>query len=294
MEILRSLLFTPGHREAMVAKAPALTADAVILDFEDGVPPANKIDARRVVSEALRRPRAGGGPAYLVRVNSAASGLQRDDLRAVVGPGLVAIVLPKVEDRSEISNAAHLIGDLERESGLEPGVVKLIGAIESARGLHRCAEIAEADARMIALFFGAEDFAFDLGLPVSRSGPGRELLYARSAVVNAGAMARLQVVDQVWTDFHDLAGLQADAVAGRDMGFTGKCLIHPVQIEIVNKVFAPSPQEVALAQRVVAAYEEALAAGVGAVMLGGQLVELPVVLRAQRTLRVHASVSAGR
>lgn len=292
--LLRSLLFSPGQRQNMVDKALVTDADAVILDFEDGVPPAEKDAARERVSAALRRPVDGPGPIRLVRVNPAATGRLEGDLEAIVGSGLDAVLLPKVEHPDGIRSLARGLDDLEPKAGLPPGRVAIVVAIESARGIHAAVDILTASERIIAVMFGAEDLALDLGLSVRRSGAGQEMLYARSAVVTAAAIARVQPLDQVWLDFRDLDGLRANAIAGRDLGFAGKCLIHPAQIAIVNEVFSPSPEDVELARRVVAAFEEAKAAGIGAVMLGGQLVELPIVERAARTLRAHAAISARR
>jgi citrate lyase subunit beta/citryl-CoA lyase len=142
--------------------------------------------------------------------------------------------------------------------------------------------------------FGAEDLALDIGLPVRRRGAGQEMLYGRSALVMAAAIARVRPLDQVWLDFRDLDGLRAEAEAGRHLGFTGKCLIHPGQIAIVNEVFSPSREDVDLAGRVVDAFLEAKAAGIGAVMLGGQLVELPIVERAQRTIEAYELIASRR
>jgi citrate lyase subunit beta/citryl-CoA lyase len=285
-------MFSPGQREKMVDKALGLEADAIILDFEDGVPPAEKDAAREIVGAALRRPVNPPSPLRFVRVNPAASGRLEGDVEAIVGPGLDAVLLPKVEHPDEVRDLERLLTAMERGQGRAAEPVGIVIAIESARGVHLATEILTASDRIMAVMFGAEDFALDLGLPVRRTGPGHELLYARSAVVTAAAIARVQPLDQVWLDFHDLDGLRADAVNGRQLGFAGKCLIHPAQIEIVNEVFSPSGEDIELAQRVVDAFEEAKASGIGAVMLGGQLVELPIVERALRTLSAQAAISA--
>ncbi|HET7636107.1 MAG TPA: CoA ester lyase [Candidatus Limnocylindria bacterium] len=255
--LLRSVMFSPGQREKMVDKALGLEADAIILDFEDGVPPAEKDAAREIVGAALRRPVNPPSPLRFVRVNPAASGRLEGDVEAIVGPGLDAVLLPKVEHPDEVRDLERLLTAMEPGQGRAAEPVGIVIAIESARGVHLATEILTASDRIMAVMFGAEDFALDLGLPVRRTGPGHELLYARSAVVTAAAIARVQPLDQVWLDFHDLDGLRADAVNGRQLGFAGKCLIHPAQIEIVNEVFSPSGEDIELAQRVVDAFEEA-------------------------------------
>lgn len=288
---LRSLLFTPGHREHMVGKALELDADAVILDLEDGVPWPQKQAARDGVVSAIATPRSPLGPTRLVRVNAAETGLLEQDLDAVVRPGLDGIVLPKLEDPRLLDTVGTHLDQLEADRGIERGSIGLLGAIESARGISRATSIATASGRLVGLLFGAEDFALDLGLPVARTDAGQELLFARSALVVAAAEGRILAIDQVWTAIHDLDGLRRDALSARALGFAGKCLIHPGQIATVNEVFRPSPEEIELAERVVAAYDEARSQGIGATMLGGQLVELPIVERATRLIRLNDSIS---
>ena len=290
LEVLRSLIFSPGQRQKMVDKAPDLAADGVIFDLEDGVPPQEKAAARQIVAAALSRPSAADEPARLVRVNARASGFYEDDLAAILRPGLDAVLLPKVEGPDEVLNLESALSAGELSAGIIAGTIRVVVALESALGVHRGVDILSASERVVAVMFGAEDFALDLGLPVARVGHGHELLHARSAVVAAAVIGRVAALDQVWLDYRDLDGLRSDAVAGRQLGFAGKCLIHPSQIDIVNEVFSPSAEDVELAERVVAAFNEAFAAGIGAVMLGGQLVELPIVERAQRTLRLSAKL----
>lgn len=277
----------------MVEKAFGLDADAVILDLEDGVPPAEKDVARGHVSAALRAHGTRQRPVTVVRVNHGGTGRLEGDLEAVVGPGLGAILLPKVESPEEVGDLGVQLARLERTTNLEFGATGIIVAIESAVGLARAGEITCADPRIVAVMFGAEDFALDLGLPVQRLGPGQELIHARSVIVLAAAVARIQALDQVWLNFHDAEGLRSEAISGRHLGFTGKCLIHPSQIEIVNEVFSPSDADVELAREIVEAFESAQATGIGAVMLRGQLVELPIVERALTTLRAHDTLRHG-
>jgi citrate lyase beta subunit len=199
-----------------------------------------------------------------------------------------------VEHPEEINTLDRALGQLETRIGLEAGSIAIVAAIESARGIANAVHILCASQRLEAVMFGAEDLALDLGLPVRRRGAGQEMLHARSTLVLAAAIGRVQPLDQVWLDFRDVDGLRAEALAGRDMGFAGKCLIHPGQIASVNEIFSPSSDDVQVAQMIVAAFEEAKATGIGAVMLGGQLVELPIVERAQQTLRAHAAIAARR
>ena len=273
MDRARSLLFVPGHRRSMVDKALALDAlDVALLDLEDGVPLAEKDAARRLVTDALARPR--GGPLRFVRVNRVGSAELERDLEAIARPGLDGILLSKVERADEVLAVAM------RARG-----VRLIAAIESARGLLAAPAIAAASSQVAGLMFGAEDYANDLGLTVALEGEAREMRYARAAVVVAAAAARVAAFDGVWVDIPDLVGLRRDALLARQLGFRGKSLIHPSHIAIVDEVFSPGEGEVAWARRVVAASEEAARDGRAAVALDGRLVDPPVVERARRVLR---------
>lgn len=295
VQLLRSLMFTPGQRQSMIDKALALgdgAPDAIMFDFEDSVPPDQKDLARDLVGKALERPRASDGAAFIVRVNSSATGRQIADMRAVVGPNLFGILLPKIEWPHEVATAAAVLDDLEREAGLPQGGIALIAAIESARGVHGVAAIAQSSPRLRGLMFGAEDYARDLGLPVVRTGAAWELIFARSSLVNAAALGRLFTMDQVHMDFRDVDGERRDAVASRAVGFSGKCAIHPSQVAIINEVFSPTPEEVAHARAVADAFDRALAAGIGCVMLGGQVVEQPILDRARQVLRFHEAIEA--
>lgn len=294
MDFIRSLLSVPGQRQNMIDKAFTLEPDGMIFDLEDAVPPAMKDTAREMVAAALRRPRDATSKARFVRVNGSATDLIETDMRAVVHERLDGIVLPKVETVAEIEHVDARLTSLERERGLRSGQVRLLVSIESAKGLRWVDDIVVASPRILAVFMGGEDFALDLGLPVVRTGAGQEQIYARSRVMIAGAMARIFSVDQGSMDFRDLDAYRRHVQGSRQLGFTSGWCIHPNQIPIANEVFSPTPEEVELSRRVVAAFDDARAQGLGAVMMGGQFVELPIVERAQRTLRLHEAITARR
>jgi citrate lyase subunit beta/citryl-CoA lyase len=290
-------MFTPGQRQNMIDKAMTLgeaAPDAIMFDFEDAVPLGQKDIARDCVAAALRRPRGANDPARIVRVNSSATGRQIADMRAVVGSTLFAILLPKVEHRHEVLAAAMVLDDLERSSGVEHGRIGLIAAIESGRGLHNAVDIALSSPRLRGLMFGAEDYARDLGLPVVRTGAAWDLIFARSTLVNAAAIARLFTMDQVHMNFRDIDAERLDAVNSRQLGFSGKAAIHPSQVPILNQVFSPTPGEVEHARRVLAAFEDAKAEGLGCVMMGGQVVEQPILERAEQVVRLHEAIELRR
>jgi citrate lyase subunit beta/citryl-CoA lyase len=293
LDILRSLMFTPGQRQNMIEKALALgeeSPDAIMFDFEDSVPPDQKDLARELVGAALGRSFPANAPSFIVRVNSVATGRQSADMRAVISPNLFAILLPKVDRPEDVVAADAVLSLLEQEAGLPAGKIGLIAAIESARAIHCVVDIALSTSRLKGLMFGAEDYARDLGLPVARTGPGWDLLFARSAIINAAAMASLFTMDQVHMNFKDQDAERSDAIASRQLGFSGKCAIHPSQIPILNSLFSPTADEVEHARKVVAAFQEAAAAGIGCVMLGGQVVEQPILERAQRIIQTQKAI----
>lgn len=283
-------MFVPAHRERMVQRALGLgefgpsALDAAILDLEDGVPPASKEEARRLVSEVLGGP-ATGGPLRLVRIQRALGDAGEADLDAVVRPGLDGIVAPKVRRAEEIAWLVDELAARERSASIPVGTVRVFPSIESAAALIDASRIAAASPRVAGIVFGSEDFALDLGLPTRREGEAADLLYARSAIVVAAVSAGKVAIDGIWPDIEDAAGLRADSLRARRLGFAGKTLIHPDQVAVVNEIFSPTDAELEHARRVVRAFDEALGRGEGAVALDGQMLDAPVVDRARRVLR---------
>lgn len=290
---LRSWMFVPGHRQRMIDKSFSLDAlDAVLLDIEDGVAPAEKDTARRQIGASLdglqkqvaNAQTAVRTPSRYVRVNAVGHERMRADLAEVIRPTLEGLALPKMESPAQVRMVAEILDRRETQMGLPIGSIHLLLAIESPKGLMNAYELATASARVIGLMFGAEDFGKELGLPFCREGEAADMLYARSALVTAAAAANVQAVDGVWPNLQDTEGLQAFALQSRRLGFTGMSLIHPSQIGPVNAAFTPTADEMEYCRKVVAAYEEAVARGDGAVAFGGQLLDRPIVERAQRTL----------
>ena len=289
---MRSLMFVPAHRERMVDRALGLgefgasELDVAILDLEDGVPPAAKDEARRRIVDVLARAsRDGRSPIRFVRIRRALSDDGAGDLEAVVRPGLAGIMAPKVRRPDEVAWLAERLDALEQGAKIAHGTVRIIPSIESAAALIEAPRIAKASDRVAGLAFGSEDFALDLGLPTKREGEAADLLYARSATVVAAVSAGKLPFDGIWPDIKDAAGLHADALRARRLGFAGKTLIHPDQIAVVNKVFSPTPAEIEEARRVVHAFDDAVARGEGAVAVDGRMLDAPVVDRARRVLR---------
>ena len=291
---LRSMLFTPGNRPRMVAKVATFGADAVILDLEDAVPLAEKEATRPVVRAAL--PTLAGGPPRYVRVNALETGLTGGDLEAIVCADLDGVKLPKVETADDLLEVDRLLSDLEAERGLEVGQIDLIPSIETARGVLNARSIAEAGSRARLLSFGAGDFCRDVGVRFTGNlwePDGLELLFARSQIVLASRAAGLEPpLDTVWLDVRDHAGLEQDARAAYRLGFQGKMAIHPGQVPIINEVFSPTAEEIDYARRVVAAFEQAEAAGSASIAVDGRLVDYPIVIKARWVLERARSFEA--
>ena len=295
--LLRSWMFVPGNRQRMLEKSLGTAVDAVMMDIEDGVAPGEKDTARQQIAACLdqvaARIKAEGKvrtPARFVRINAVGHERMRDDLALVLRPGLEGLVLPKLENPSQIKTVEEILDRREPELGLARGSVRLLIAIESPRGMYNALAIASASPRVIGLMFGAEDFSRELSLPLRREGEARDLLYARSALVMAACCAHVQVVDGVWTDLQDPEGLKVFAKQSRRLGFSGMSLIHPSQANDVNAAFTPTADELDYARRVLKAFDEAHARGEGAVAFGGQLLDLPIVDRARQTLDLAKSL----
>ena len=281
MILHRSLLFVPGARADLLEKAARFPADVLCIDLEESVLPEEKGAARALAAEAAAKLAAAGRTVH-VRVNSIRSGETRDDLAAVVRPGLAGVLLAKTESPQDVRDIDVLLREQELAHGIKAGAIELIVAIESAHGLLRCQEISGASTRLAALTLGGEDFAFDLG--VQRTREGRELEYARAHVATCARAANLIALDTPWADIPDIEGLVADAERAKALGFSGKYVIHPSHIEPVQRVFSPSEEEVAYARRLLQAWEEAQAQGLGAVQLDGRMVDRPIAERARRVI----------
>ncbi len=286
MPAYRSWLFAPGNHARRVEKVFTLGADAVILDLEDAVPIAEKTRTRAAVAAAV--PTEHAGRTY-VRVNDFATDWCVGDLSAAVVPGLAGVVLPKVEDRVQAVAADWLISHLERAHGMPVGGIELVPIIETGRGLAAAREIAAATPRVKRICFGAGDFAKDMGIRWTRD--EWEFHTARSEVVLASRLAGIEPpIDTVWIEIADMPGLTASTERVRDMGFQGKLCIHPNQVPVVNDVFTPTADEIAFAEKVVAAFADAEAAGAAAIQLDGRMIDYPIVDAAKRTLALVAAI----
>lgn len=283
MFTIRSMLFVPADQPERIAKALGSFADTVTVDLEDGVAPDHKDLARRT---ALRVLPAADRTGVLLRINGNQSPWQEQDLEVVTMllPLLAAVVVPKVESAAEVHALAEVLLHAEEAAGLPIGGVKIVPICESARGVLAATEIAAASERVWALVFGPLDLGTQLG--VQPTVEGREFLHARSQLVLASAAAGLQgPVDGPHADLFDDDGLRRSTVASRDLGFSGRVVLHPRQLAVVQPLFVPSDDEIHWARTVIAASERASAAGLGAVRTAeGAFIDRPVVLRAERIL----------
>lgn len=281
MNLLRSFLFVPGHHPRRIAKALDSGADAVIIDLEDAVPPAEKQAARANAAAALVD---GGRPAAFVRVNGATDPGCLDDLEAVARPGLAGIVVPKAESAAQLHALDWAITQLEERQGLRSGTIELVPLVESARGVEDARALAESAARVRRLTFGVADYSLDLGLQADPQEAG--LAYLRARLVHASrAAGREAPIDSVVVEIRDLGRLRDSALRARALGFGGKLCLHPDQVAVVNEVFGPTGDELAHARAVVEAYDEARARGEASVTVHGSFVDAPVAERARKLLQ---------
>jgi len=295
MKAARSLLAVPATRRKMVERALASDADAVFLDLEDAVAPDNKAEARDDVVHALREIDWRGRP-KLYRANALDTHYFYRDLIEVVeeaGDALDAVMVPKVNRPEDLHAVSILLSQLELATDLERGEIKLEAQIESAEGLTNADAIARATSRLQALHFGPGDFAASLRMPQTSIGvmdewdeayPGHRFHYAMQRIVVAARAGGLRVLDGPVADYSDEEGLRRSCLIARSLGFDGKWCIHPDQIAVVNEVFSPTDREVDWAKKVVAAYEEANAAGSGSVSVDGQMVDAASIKMARNTL----------
>ncbi|MBM4261653.1 MAG: CoA ester lyase [Deltaproteobacteria bacterium] len=290
MDLIRSWMFVPGHRQKMIDKALGLTADAIMLDIEDGVAPNEKDAARKNIADSLGRGKAAGTPARYVRINAIGHPRMNADLAAVIRPGLEGLVCPKVDTVDEVRKVDGILSEQEPKNQLAKGSVKLLIAIESPKGLYNAPAIAAASPRVTGLLFGAEDFGREINLPAIREGEARDLIYARSSMVIAAASAHVQAIDGVWVDLNDTQGLFGFAKQSRQLGFSGMSCIHPSQVDAINTTFSPTPAEIDYCQKVLQAFDEANARGDGSIAFGGQLIDRPIVERARRTIEMAKSL----
>lgn len=281
MRARRALLYVPGDDLRKIQKAAVLGADSVCLDMEDGVAASRKTAARNTIVEALQSLDFGRSE-RLARINGFGSAYAEEDLEAAISARPDGIIIPKVDDPQTLQAADQMITTAEKGFGWPVGEICLLAIVESARAIINLAAIASAVPRLQALIFGADDLAVDTG--AQRTSHGWEVFYARSALVTHAAAFGLQAIDMVYIDFKDVEGVRREALQGAQLGFSGKQIIHPNQVEPVQAAFTPSKEAIAHALRILQADEENQASGIGAFSLEGKMVDAPMVKAARRIL----------
>ena len=277
-KLRRSRLYLPGNEPKFYPNAGLHKPDGVILDLEDSVAPTEKDSAQLIVRNALRAIDFYGSE-RMVRINQLPQGL--DDLKYIVPHNVHVILIPKVETADQIKKVDAEVERLKKVHRIKNDIF-FMPIIESALGVINVYEIGIASDKTCALAIGLEDYTADIG--TQRTNEGKESFYARSALINAAKAAGVQAIDTVFSDVNDMDGLRESVIEAKGLGFEGKGCIHPRQIQIVHQAFAPSESEIAKAQKIVTAFEEAKAKGLGVVSIGSKMIDAPVVKRAVNTL----------
>lgn len=283
---MRSLLFVPGDSERKLAKGLTSGADALIVDLEDSVAPANKAAARKTAADFLRDQRTSCPAKRYVRVNDLSTGMTDDDLAAVVAAAPDGIMLPKSNGGADVQHLAVKLRVHEAEAGLPDGVIRIIALVtETPGGVFAAGTYAGMSERLAGLTWGAEDLSAAIGAHSARDAAGQYtdvFRLARAVTLLGAAHADVAATDTVYPDFRDLAGFEVECRAALRDGFTGKMAIHPDQVSVINAVFTPSPEQVAKSRAIVEAF--AAAGNPGVVAVEGKMYDRPHLKLAQRLL----------
>ena len=286
LPVWRSALYVPANVPRVIEGAHRRGADAIIVDLEDSVPLAERPAARRDLMATAENV-ARGGADVIVRINRPWRQTMLD-LEAAISPRVKALAVTKVDSADHIRLVAEVVSELEAERGMAVGTTQFIAMIETPDAWFRMPEIAKADRRIVAMTLGGEDFALTMGmLPTAEAlfMPKQQLAIA----ARAAGILPLGFIGTV-ADYKDLDAFRQTVRRSRRLGFRGASVIHPGQIPILNEEFSPSAEDVASARKIVAAYEEAVAAGRGSISVDGKMIDVPVVLRAQEVLAVHEAI----
>ena len=289
--MIRSMLFLPGNTPNIIINGEILGADAVILDLEDAVAPAEKDSARILVRNTLRY-MGFGACSVIVRINAIDTPYWQKDLAAIMPQKPTMIMPPKVSCAQDVQQIDAYMTELEEKLGLEKYSVALIPLIETALGIENAFLIASATPRVKAIFLGGEDLTADLHC--KRTKEGREISYARSRMVCAARAAGVDVYDTPFTDVNDDEGIYTDAQYAKSLGFTGKSAISPRHVKAINEVFSPTKADIDYAYEVMEAIRIGNEQGKGAVSLRGKMIDAPIVARAQQTIAAAEALGLGR
>jgi citrate lyase subunit beta/citryl-CoA lyase len=275
------MLFMPGSNAAMLSTAFVFRPDSIMFDLEDAVALREKDAARILVFHALRHP-AYRGIETVVRINALDTPYGHDDLEAAVRGGAEIVRLPKTDSAADVQRLEVEVERIERACGRAVGSTKLMAAVESASGVVNAVAIAAASPRMMGIALAGFDYVMDMQ---TERGDGTELFYARCAVLHAARVAKIDAFDVVFPDVNDEAGFLKEVELIRKLGFNGKSLINPRQIELLHNAYAPTEEEVEHAQRVIAAADKAEREGLGVISLNGKMIDAPIVNHARRVVQ---------
>lgn len=292
MAVMRSVFYVPSNNEKMVSKAPTIAADILTLDLEDSVPPAEKPKGREMIQEYLKNSRAKQASPYLyVRINNWETQMTNDDLEAIVHPGLDGVCLAKCGDADNVRRLDWKLEELEQRRGMAVGSVAIQLLIETAKGVINAYPAATASPRVNSLIFGAVDYTKDMR--VTLTSEGVEQLYARYYTAVAARAAGCVAIDCPFVAFQDTQAFDKSTREGRQMGYEGRMLIHPSQIEPSHEIYTPSPEDVEWAEGVKKVFEEeGIAKGAAAVTYKGKMVDTPVYENALTILSTMEEIKA--
>lgn len=287
--MIRSLFFAPANRPDLVLKFPRFGADCCVIDLEDGTPAGEKMRAREMLRDTVSQVRAAGLKQMLaVRVNVPDSPHYLADLEAAFLADIDGVVIPKLESPEQAFPAIHWIRRLDAQAPrAQPRTI--VGGIESVKGVLNAVDICASTACMGSVYFGAEDFAADIG--GRRTPHGDEVYTARSMVVMAASAAGLIAIDQAVVDIRNDELFLEDSSRGRDLGYEGKICVTPGQVKLSHRAFSPTADERDYAKRLIAAYEDATARGIGTIDFQGRMIDGPLLKRAQQVLALPAGES---
>ena len=280
--LFRSLVFVPGNNPRFLEKAKSLPADIVCFDLEDSVPDKEKKKARVLIKNTLKQRKKYFADVF-VRTNSPESGMIEADLKEIVQKGIDGIVIPKINSVKELKQIEKTISTLEKKRKIKG--IRLMPSIESALGVINCYEIASSSKRIVALVFGIFDLLNDIGIEYTKGNPPGAK-YSRYKVPVAAAAVGVVAIDGIWQDLKDKNGFTKDCEVGRSLGYVGKSVIHPDQIQTVHKIFHPNKAEIEWAKKVCNVYEELTKKGKGATVVEGKMIDEVHYKRAKALLEI--------
>lgn len=288
MPVMRTSLYFPANSEKFIKKAPEFKADIITFDVEDAVPPQQKEVARKMTAENLIHAGSGGSEIY-VRVNGWHTEYTNDDLEAVVLPGLTGVTLPKTRNADDVKRLDWKLEELERRRGMPVGGIKISILLETAEGIMNAYSCCRASKRLVSVFFGAVDYCADMRIPLTNE--AEEQRIARTIVAIAARSAGLVALDAPFADFSNIEAFEKNTRDGKRMGYEGRMIIHPSQIEAAHRIYSPSDEEVTQAEKIIKVFEEeGLAKGLASVPYEGKMIDTPVYVNAQGVVNTYRNI----